>query len=85
MAAMAGGGWRQRRRATKLVAGGVDFSYKEFWIMGILGKGQRRNAGSKYLTRKAHIRRKLVLLHNAKKIAQTPKYGFVGENYREAI
>jgi hypothetical protein len=52
----------------------------ESWILGVVGEGQRRNAGSKkYPTRKAHIRRKLVLLYWAKKIGQTPKYGFVGK------
>ncbi len=52
----------------------------EFWIVGVIGGGQRRNTISKkYPTMKAHIRRKLVLLHWAKKIAQTPKYGFVGK------
>jgi hypothetical protein len=48
--------------------------------VGVVGGGQRRNAiKKKYPTRKANIRRKLVLLHWAKKIAQTPKYGFVGK------
>jgi hypothetical protein len=76
-------GWRRRGRATKAAVEGVDFSYflmkTESWILGVVGEGQRRNAISKkYPTRKGHTRRKLVLLNWAKKIAQTPKYGFVG-------
>jgi hypothetical protein len=43
-------GWWQRGRATKAAVKGVDFSYfliNEFWIMGVVGGGQRRNAISK--------------------------------------
>ncbi len=32
-----------------------------------------------YPNRKAYIRRKLLLIHWAQKIAQTPEYGFVGK------
>ncbi len=46
--------------------------------MDVVGRGQRRNAISKkYPTRKAYIRKKLVLIHWAKIIALTPKYGFM--------
>jgi hypothetical protein len=48
--------------------------------VGVVVRGQRRNAICKKCpTRKAYIGRKLVLVHWAKKIAQTPKYGFVGK------
>ncbi len=45
-----------------------------FWIVGVVG-----GYAKKYPTRKAHIRRELVLLLWAKKIAQTPNNGFVGK------
>jgi hypothetical protein len=48
------------------------------WVSLVGGRGGM-NYAKKYLTRKAHIRRKLVLVLWAKKIAQTPKYGFVGK------
>jgi hypothetical protein len=49
----------------KVAVAGVDFSFflinkTEFWIVGVVGRGQRR--AKKYPTRKAHICRKLVLL-----------------------
>jgi hypothetical protein len=48
--------------------------------VGVVGRGQIRNAiTKKNPSRKAYIRRKLLLIHWAKKIAQTPKYGFVGK------
>jgi hypothetical protein len=40
--------------------------------VGVVGGGQRRNAISKYPTRKAYIRRKLVLIHWAKKLLKPP-------------
>jgi hypothetical protein len=46
-----------------------------FWIVGVIG-----GYAKKYPTRKSHIRRELVLLLWAKKIAQTPNYGFVGKS-----
>jgi hypothetical protein len=49
------------------------------WVLLVGGRGGMHYA-KKYPTRKAHIRRILVLVHLAKKIAQTPKYGFVGKN-----
>ncbi len=84
---MAGGdGWRWRGRATKVVVAGVDFSYFfklklnfGFWVSLVRGDRGGTQYAKKYPTRKAHIRRKLVLVHWAKKIAQTPKYGFVGK------
>jgi hypothetical protein len=45
-----------------------------FWIVGVVGGYEKKDP-----TRKAHIRRELVLLLWAKKIAQTPNYGFVGK------
>jgi hypothetical protein len=49
------------------------------------GRGGTQQA-KKYPTRKAYIHRKLVLLHWAKKIAHTPKYGFADrKNYCKAI
>ncbi len=47
-------GWRQQGRAMKVVVAGVDFSYffmkTEFWILGVVGKGQRRRAISKKIS-----------------------------------
>jgi hypothetical protein len=43
-----------------------------FWIVGVVG-----GYAKKYPTRKAHIRRELVLLLWARKIAQTPNYDTV--------
>jgi hypothetical protein len=45
-----------------------------FWIVDVVG-----GYAKKYPTRKAHIRRELVLLFWAKKNAQAPNYGFVGK------
>ncbi len=71
--------WRRRGRAIKAAVAEVDCSYfliKKliFWIVGVVD-----GYAKKYPTRKAHIRRELVLLLWAKKIAQTPNYGFVGK------
>jgi hypothetical protein len=62
-----------------MAVAGVDCSYfliKKliFWIVGVVGGYAKKDP-----TRKAHIRRELVLLLWAKKIAQTPNYGFVGK------
>ncbi len=46
-------------------------------VVGRAGAEEERNMQKKYPTRKANIRRKLVLVHWAKKIAQTPKHDFV--------
>ena len=44
-------GWQRRRRATKEAVVGVDFHIflikTELWIVGVVGRGQRRNAISK--------------------------------------
>jgi hypothetical protein len=72
--------WWQRGRATKAAVAAVDCSYffiiktLIFWIVGVVG-----GYAKKYPTRKAHICRELVLLIWAKRIAQTPNYGFVGK------
>jgi hypothetical protein len=52
----------------------VECSYflnqTKFWVLLVVGKGQRRQVGSlKYPTRKVHVRKKLVLSLWAKKIA----------------
>jgi hypothetical protein len=45
-----------------------------YLIVGVLG-----GYAKKYPARKAHILREFILLLWAKKIAQTPNYGFVGK------
>ncbi len=45
----------------------------DLWIVGVVGRGQRRNAISKKNpTRKAYICRKLVLIHWTKKLLKPP-------------
>jgi hypothetical protein len=63
---------------------GVDFSYflikTELWIVGVIGGWQRRNAISKKISIQERLHTKEIGTDTlGKKIAQTPKYGFVGK------
>jgi hypothetical protein len=49
-AAGAGNGWGWWGKEAKAAVAGVDFLFffeTEFLVLGVVGKGQRRNAGSK--------------------------------------
>jgi hypothetical protein len=79
-----GGGGQQRQQWPELTFH-IFLIKTELWIVGVLGGGQRRNAISKkYPTRKAYIRRKLVLIHWAKNCSN-PQIWLCRKNYRKAI
>ncbi len=48
----------------------------EFWILGVVGEGQRRNTCRKQIIQPGKLTYE-VLLHWAKQISQTPKYSLV--------
>jgi hypothetical protein len=81
VAVVAAGGLRQRGRGTKAAAAGVEFLYL-FFTKTELARGRGVRQEAKYPTGKAHIRRKLVLLHWENKFAQTPKYTLVQKSPR---